>query len=115
MARTVPSIVQLTVTGLGGTAWEPGVPPFEALLPAIRELAARLPHGAIRWRFDPIIPLPDLFDRFRLVKTRLAEALGGVEEVIVSFPDPYKKAVERVCASGLAWPRASLAEQGPHR
>ena len=109
--RDVPAIVQFTTTGLGGSAWEPGVPALEDLLPAAARLAAFLPAGAIRWRFDPIIVTPGLRERFLDAKEKLTRALGTLNEVTVSFPDPYPRAVARVKANGLAWPKIGPEEQ----
>ncbi len=53
-----PVIVQFTLTGLGSSWWEPGVPAPAELMPALRELAGCLPAGAIRWRFDPLLLVP---------------------------------------------------------
>ena len=106
-----PSIVQLTVTGLAGSRWEPGVPPLSAQLPELRELSRSLPRGAVRWRFDPIIPSPDLFDRFRAVKETLESALGTLDGVTVSFPDPYRHAVARSVGAGLKWPAVRMDEK----
>ncbi len=111
VVETVPSMVNYTVTGLAGTAWEPDVRPLGDQLADVKELAQRLPHGAIRWRFDPIIPTPDVERRFMSVKIALDDALGGVGEVTVSFVDPYPKAVERVRRAGLKWPAMSTAER----
>ncbi len=107
IVKTIPSIVQLTITGLGGTAWEPHVPPTDEVVQAAKELASHIPANAIRWRFDPIIVTTDVMDRFLIVKEKLTQALGSVDEVITSFPDPYKKAVERVRMSGLSWPEVT--------
>lgn len=111
IVRHIPSVVQLTITGLAGGPWEPNVPPPEALLPSLAKLAAILPKGAIRWRFDPVMASEDVDRRFHSVKTALESALGRLDEVTTSFPDPYRKAVERSAAAGLAWPTASPAEK----
>lgn len=103
--------MQFTATGLGGSAWEPGVPGLDDLLPAVADLAAFLPTGAICWRFDPIIVTPDIRERFSFVKERLEQALGTLDTVTVSFPDPYRKAVARTRADGLTWPNISVEEQ----
>lgn len=51
----VPTLVQMTITGWGGTCWEPGVPAPERLAEPLSRLARRLPPGALRWRFDPLV------------------------------------------------------------
>jgi hypothetical protein len=109
--RRVPTMVQYTVTGLAGSAWEPGVRPLEAQLPDVAALAGLLPRGAILWRFDPIIAAPGWRERFLSVKQDLDAALGGVGQVTVSFPDPYRKAVERVARASLEWRPLSLRER----
>lgn len=106
-----PAVVQFTVTGLAGTAWEPNVPSLEAQRTALEELTRLLPAGALRWRFDPIVPTRDWRARFESVKTMLEGTLGPIEEVTVSFPDPYRKAVARVRERGLPWPEPTLAEK----
>lgn len=106
-----PSIIQYTVTGLAGTVWEPGVPSFEQQRASLKTIAKRLPQGAVRWRFDPVIATPDIRTRFSKVRKALSAALGEPREVTVSFPDPYRKAVARVSASGLPWPETDSAEQ----
>ncbi|MCC8109442.1 MAG: DUF1848 domain-containing protein [Planctomycetes bacterium] len=104
VVRTVPTVVNYTVTGLAGTAWEPRVPPLGVQHDDLAAVARVLPARAICWRFDPIIPTPDWLDRFRTVKRGLESALGPVDSVTVSFPDPYRKAVARTRAAGLEWP-----------
>lgn len=106
-----PSVVQLTMTGLAGTRWEPRVPPPEALADALRELAARFPPGAVVWRFDPVLADESLYERFDRVHAFLRGVLGEVAEVTVSFPDAYRKVVRRLAAAGMALPVLSEAEQ----
>lgn len=107
----VPAVVQLTITGLAGSAWEPNVPPPDALFRSISALAETLPAGAIRWRFDPVMTMDNVDARFHSVKAALESALGRLEDVTVSFPDPYRKAVARARAAGLAWPAADNGEK----
>ncbi|MCD8138589.1 MAG: DUF1848 domain-containing protein [Planctomycetaceae bacterium] len=111
VVERVPCLVNYTVTGLAGTSWEPAVRPLSDQLADVQALARRLPRGAVRWRFDPIIPTPDVEDRFVSVKTALDDALDGVDEVTVSFVDPYPKAVERVRQAGLEWPSTTPEER----
>jgi hypothetical protein len=106
-----PSVVQFTVTGLAGTAWEPNVPEPAAQEGALKALAALLPRGAVRWRFDPIMPYADWPARFNRARRFLEDSLGPLEEVTVSFPDPYKKAVARSNEVGLAWPEATFGQK----
>lgn len=103
----VPAVVQLTVTGLAGSRWEERTPRLEDFLPDLRELAAMLPSGAVLWRFDPIFPFPDLYERFRHVKDGLESVLGRLAGVTVSYPDPYRHAVHRAARAGFEWPTAS--------
>ncbi len=107
VVRTVPTVVNYTVTGLAGMAWEPRVPPLGEQLDDLAAVSAVIPPRAIRWRFDPIIPTVDWLDRFRAVHGGLAGVLGPVDSVTVSFPDPYRKAVTRTLAAGLEWPVVS--------
>ncbi|MDR0361790.1 MAG: DUF1848 domain-containing protein [Planctomycetota bacterium] len=111
VAAQYPAIVQYTVTGLAGSAWEPNVPPLAAQMDALRELKSLFPEGAIRWRFDPVLPSSDTRERFRRVLGTLRKTLGVVDGATVSFPDPYKKAVDRAKAAGLAWPTIGMAEK----
>lgn len=49
--------LQLTVTGLGGTAIEPNVPNSESVLKSVHALIGKGFNPAlINWRYDPIIP-----------------------------------------------------------
>jgi len=78
--------LNLTLTGLGRTAVEPGSPAPDEVLPSLPRLVEAF-HGEplrIRWRFDPLLAgLSDLdvFDE-------IARAMGGlgVETCTFSFP-----------------------------
>lgn len=49
--------LQLTVTGLGGTALEPGVPGYASVLKSVEQLVGEgFDPRLINWRYDPIIP-----------------------------------------------------------
>lgn len=108
-ARRYPAAVQLTVTGLAGTAWEPGVPPPERFAETLRQLAAELPAGAVQWRFDPVLPCGgesdgEIVARCARVAELLRRQLGELDSATISFPDAYGRAVERAEASGLEFP-----------
>ncbi|MDR2391325.1 MAG: DUF1848 domain-containing protein [Planctomycetota bacterium] len=118
-----PAIVQFTVTGLAGTSWEPGTPPLAAQTEELAELGRRLPRGAVVWRFDPVLPehtdgekkekqqIVAILDRFRRIREILTKQIGELGKIIVSFPDPYRKALVRVAEAGLVWPYFSIEEK----
>jgi hypothetical protein len=113
-----PAVIQFTVTGLADTAWEPAAPRPEDFADALAELARRLPAGAIRWRFDPVIVLEDgrrgedgTVDRFRRTLDFFERHVGPPGEATLSFPAPYGKALRRVRAAGLDWPALSPERQ----
>ena len=94
---------QVTVTGLGGSAWEPRAPaePF-AGVPELIALAGGPEH--VRWRYDPVIPTVHRLDRFR----RLAgQAAGlGITRCVINFiaaPGRYKRADARLAAALPGW------------
>jgi hypothetical protein len=92
---------QLTVTGLGGTRWEPNVPdtPFAGLA-ALIDLMGGPQH--VKWRYDPVIPTVHQLDRFRRL-ARQAAALG-LTQCVVNFlapPGCYKRVDARLAAPGV--------------
>lgn len=119
--QSVPTLIQFTATGLAGSAWEPGAPPLAEQLADLRTLAGRLPRGAVLWRFDPVLPLPETAEpearlaeitaRFRRTHNLLESALGRLTEATVSFPDPYPDARARTRRAGLPWPVFSRTEK----
>jgi hypothetical protein len=95
--------VQATETGLGGTPWEPLVPPqpFAGVNDLIK-LAGGPDH--IKWRYDPIIPTVHKIDRFR----RLAEEARvlGISRCVVNFlvpPGRYKRVDARLAKVLPGW------------
>lgn len=107
LARGTPFYFQYTLTGYGPPL-ERRSPPVEVATRTFRELTARLPAGAVVWRYDPIVlgeafPPEAHLARFE----RLAGALeGAARRVVVSLLDPYAKTRRRLAALGLAPPRA---------
>lgn len=94
---------QVTVTGLGGTLWEPLTPaePFSG----VADLADRIggPHH-VTWRYDPILPAVHRLDRFRRLAGQ-AEALG-LRRCVVNFvaaPGRYKRVDARLAAALPGW------------
>ena len=105
--ESVPTVVQLTITGLAGTAWEPRVPLYREFRGALQDLATRLPPGAVVWRFDPILVTEDLVQRFAETHQFLQTCLGKIDHCIVSFPDAYQKVVTRLSKEGRSLPEVS--------
>lgn len=103
LAEGTTLAAQVTVTGLGGTAWEPLVPaePFAGVADLIA-LAGGPDH--VRWRYDPIIPTVHRVSRFR----RLAEeaVAWGISRCVVNFvapPGRYKRVDARLSGVLCGW------------
>ncbi|MBI5507835.1 MAG: DUF1848 domain-containing protein [Deltaproteobacteria bacterium] len=94
---------QYTITGYP-RALEARTPPVDVAIRTCRELAARLPAGAVVWRYDPLLvgdALPAAYHAERFA--RIASGLeGAVRRVVVSTVEPYRKTVRRVGAR-LEW------------
>lgn len=87
-----PFVVQYTVIGYP-RALDARVPDWEASVQRVRALADRFGARAVVWRYDPIVITsltpPDWHRRQVAV---LAEALeGAIDEVCISFVEPYRK------------------------
>ncbi len=88
----IPFVVQFTATALPRPL-ERSVIGWEAAVEQMRAAARRWGPRAVVWRYDPIVPT-DLTppDWHRQTFARLAAALRGVvDEVTVSFMEPYRK------------------------
>jgi hypothetical protein len=103
LAEGTTLAAHVTVTGLGGTSWEPLVPgePF-AGVPELIALLGGPEH--VKWRYDPIIPTVHQLERFR----RLAEQAAGlgITRSVVNFvaaPGRYKRADARLAAVLPGW------------
>lgn len=99
--------LHFTVTGMGGTALEPGIPAMEETLRWIPKLVRFLGDPLrLRIRFDPIVRLamPDgrLYTNLEAFD-RVAEAAAaaGVCVIVTSWMQPYPKAVRRLAARGI--------------
>jgi len=78
-------LVHLTITGLGGTRFEPRAPGWEEAAGAVPELVRVLGGDGRRvlWRFDPVLPAVSSRETFVRLAERLAGA--GVRRCIASF------------------------------
>ncbi len=82
--------VNLTLTGLGRTPLEPRGPQAGEVLDALPELMALMGGPQrLRWRFDPLIPTPDLVDRF----VSLAEGFAALKVDTCTFAFPSARSL----------------------
>lgn len=95
-------MVQYSITGLPRQI-ERSVPACDIAVSQVRELRERYGPRAVVWRFDPILVSDETpIDERRAAFARLAGGLAGaVDEVVVSFVQPYAKARRNLGA--LAW------------
>jgi hypothetical protein len=96
--------VQLTVTGLAGSRWEPGneAAPFGGV-EAFAALAGG-PPSHVAWRFDPVIPGVHDPARFRRLADRAAAL--GVGRCVVNFvapPGRYSRVDARLAPALPGW------------
>jgi hypothetical protein len=94
---------QVTVTGLGGSVWEPLSPtePFAGVAGLIA-LVGGPDH--VKWRYDPVIPTVHSLDRFRLLAGRAAEL--GISRCVLNFiaaPGRYKRVDARLASVLPGW------------
>ena len=94
---------QVTVTSLGGTAWEPLVPaePFAGMSDLIA-LTGGPEH--VKWRYDPVIPTVHRLDRFRSLAEHAARL--GISQCVINFvaaPGRYKRVDARLAAALPGW------------
>lgn len=95
--------VQWTVTGLGGTAWEPLVPPepFRGLETCLARIGG---PDHVKWRFDPVLPLEGTVERFQRLATVAARA--GIQRCVVNFvapPGRYRRVDARLAGLVPGW------------
>jgi hypothetical protein len=104
LRRTLESLdqvfVHLTVTGMGGSEMEPGVPDAGQILPLLAQLVEMSGDpNRIRWRFDPIViwdseeGRKSNEDAFHILAPSFANA--GILNVITSIYTVYPKVITR--------------------
>lgn len=85
----IPKSVHFSITGLGGTKWEPGVMKTDDLFDRIEELVKRgkLNPNTTTIRIDPIVPgvtTPNMIEHVMLRATKL-----GISNFKISIMDSY--------------------------
>lgn len=99
LAEGVPCAFQYTITGLGGTDYEPNIPKLARAIADFLALRGQLPDGAaIEWRYDPILLSDELNEHFHRDRfSTIAAALQGAVQVVnTSLVEPYLKTVRRL-------------------
>jgi DNA repair photolyase len=101
--------IHLTVTGLGGTGIEPGVPPPIEIIPILDDLVDFVGNpDRIRWRFDPLLAWMesgvrhDNLDYFSELAPFFQRS--GIKNVITSFCSIYPKVNGRFAEHGKFTP-----------
>ncbi len=101
---TAPFVMQYTITGYAKDL-EPAVPDWRRAVEVVTELQRKWGNRAAVWRYDPIA-LTDAMDAafHRANFARLAAQLSSlVDEVTVSFMQPYAKSKRNLARAGIAW------------
>ena len=90
-------LFQYTITGYGRPV-ERRTPSLPVAVSTFNELAARLPAGAVIWRYDPILVGPAFPAAYhREAFARIAAGLeGSARRVVISLVDPYVKTRRRL-------------------
>lgn len=105
LSRYPQIFIHLTVTGMGGSVFEPGIPRWEETIGLLGEIvaAAKSPER-ICWRFDPVLEAEKNGETFSNLPffPRLAEAIApfGITQVKVSWVSPYRKVTARMAKFG---------------
>ena len=94
---------QVTMTGLAGTIWEPGVPADS--VDRLGELAAILGGpDHLTWRYDPIIPTVHSIETYARLAHEVADQ--GVMRGVINYlapPGRYKRVDRRLAAALPGW------------
>lgn len=109
-AAGLPFVVQYSITGLPRSL-ERSAPAADQAVAHLRALRDRFGRRAVIWRFDPIVisEATPLEER-RATFARLAGQLrGAVDEVVVSFLQPYAKARRNMAE--VVWRDPSVDEK----
>ena len=101
-----PYYFQFTLTGYGAEI-EPGVPDKRrVLLPAFKDLAARLGKKRVIWRYDPIFFSVKYTPEYHLMcfKALAAELHNSTERCVISFMDSYRNTKRNAQPLGVVEP-----------
>jgi DNA repair photolyase len=95
-------LLQVTVTGLGGSIWEPNVPRYNKVFEFLQNIAPA-PVRDVTLRFDPIIPnVNSNPEGIELILDRAKQV--GINKVTASVLDLYPHSADRIKAAGCELP-----------
>jgi hypothetical protein len=100
-AAKINSIVHATITGHGGTIYEPRVPPILISRRLFQELIEKIGPERVVLRIDPIIPTDSGIAKAIYVYQELYENMGKKTRVRISFMDNYAHVKQRFINAGL--------------
>lgn len=108
--------IHLTITGMGGSEFEPLIPPWkkiEQMIGPLIEIAGS--PQRLCWRFDPILIVKKegkSYSNFDLFPEIMESIISwGLRTCRISWVSPYKKVVSRLAARGWHLGPQTLAEQ----
>lgn len=100
-------LIHLTVTGMGGSILEKGIPPMEHALSKLSDLVNLVQDPRrIRFRFDPIVHLQlsdgSLYSNLHhFSKAAKAAADARIPAITISWMEAYDKVVRRLAKHGI--------------
>lgn len=95
------AIIHATITGHGGTIYEPNVPPLLISKQYFHKLVEKIGPERIVLRIDPIIPTDSGIAKAIFVYQQLHENMVKKTRVIISFMDNYDHVKDRFAEAGL--------------
>lgn len=114
--------IHLTITGLGGTVLEPGIPPWQKVVAMLPDLIGLVKDPRrITWRFDPLVrvkyadTLMTNSNMFHMLAEKIMRF--GIDTCRISWVEPYRKVLCRLQKRGfllLPWSDQEKKEQAAH-
>ncbi len=95
------AIIHATITGHGGTIYEPKVPPLSISKQYFQQLVDKIGQERVVLRIDPIIPTDSGIAKAIYVYQQLHENMAKKTRVRISFMDNYDHVKKRFTDAGL--------------
>lgn len=94
----IPKLIHFSVTGMGGTSWEPGVMKYQDMLDRIKDfIKMGLDPEMVTMRIDPIIPGVTPFETIEDIVKQ--SAAMGIKRIKFSVMDWYQSTAPEVIKS----------------